>query len=169
MCRFIRSLREGDFLLYVQVCDELCSWFHGMGHTNYACWLPEHVRDMVQLPEKHPQLYAEFLKGNFVVQRSPHKFSLIGKDQSHEQSNKNLQAHGGAVGLYENPEALTLFMLAGPDCARCIKEFEYMLETASLCTAHHEEASGLQTKYKEDVLSFVEIVEQLGNSFWQCP
>ena len=24
MCRFVRSLREGDFLLYVQVCDELC-------------------------------------------------------------------------------------------------------------------------------------------------
>ena len=65
------------------------------------------------LPQKHPQLYAEFVKGNFVVQRSAHKFSLIGKDQSHEQSNKNLQAHGGAVGLYENHEALTLFMLAG--------------------------------------------------------
>ena len=36
---------------------------------------------MVQLPQKHPQLYAEFLKGNFVVQRSAHKFSLISKDQ----------------------------------------------------------------------------------------
>ena len=36
MCRFIRSLREGDFPLYVQVCDELCAWFHMMDHTNYA-------------------------------------------------------------------------------------------------------------------------------------
>ena len=50
-----------------------------------------------------------FLKGNFVVQRSAHKFSQISKDQSHEQSNKNLQAHGGAVGLYENPEVLTVY------------------------------------------------------------
>ena len=81
MCCFIRSLREGDFPLYVQVCDELCSWFHVIDHTNYARWLPVHVRDMVQLPQKHPQLYAEFLKGNFVVQRSAHKFSLISKDQ----------------------------------------------------------------------------------------
>ncbi|KAL8599464.1 hypothetical protein ACOMHN_029279 [Nucella lapillus] len=165
MCRFIRSLREGDFLLYVQVCDELCSWFHVMDHTNYARWLPVHVWDMVQLPEKHPEVYAEFLKGNFVVQRSPHKFSLIGKDQSHEQSNKNLQAHGGAVGLYENAEALTLFMLAGPDCSRCIEEFEAVLDTASLHTAHHEEASAMQTKYKKDVLSFVEIAVQQGNPF----
>lgn len=165
MCRFIRSLREGDFLLYIQVCDELCSWFHVMDHTNYARWLPVHVRDMVQLPHKHPQLYTEFLKGNFVVQKSDHKYSLIGKDQSHEQSNKNLQAHGGAVGLYENPEALTLFMLAGPDCTRCIEEFEAVLDTTTSSTAHHEEASALQTKFRTDVLAFAEVVEQLGNSF----
>ena len=36
MCRFIRSLREGHFPLYVQVCDELCAWFRVMDHTNYA-------------------------------------------------------------------------------------------------------------------------------------
>ena len=55
-----------------------------MDHTNYARWLPIHGRDMVQLPDKHPNVYAEFLKGNFVVQRSERNFSLIGKDQSHE-------------------------------------------------------------------------------------
>ena len=80
MCPFIRSLREGDFPLYVQLCDELCSWFHALDHTNYARWLLVHVRDMVQLPFKHPELYIEFLKGNFVVQKSAHKFCLIGKD-----------------------------------------------------------------------------------------
>lgn len=165
ICRFVRSLREGDFLLYVQVCDELCAWFHVMDHTNYARWLPVHVRDMVQLSEKHPDIHAEFMKGNFVIQKSPHKFSLIGKDQSHEQSNKSLQAHGGAVGLYENPEALTLFMLAGPDCSRCVEEFESVLQSRSPSTAHHEEARSLQVKYRKDVLSFVEIVEQLGNPF----
>ena len=123
------------------------------------------VRDMVQLSEKHPYIHAEFLKRNFVVQKSPHKFSLIGKDQSHEQSNKSLQAHGGVAGLYENPEALTLFMLAGPDCSRCVEEFEAVLDTPRSSTAHHEEAHSLQVKYRKDVLSFVEIVEQLGNPF----
>ena len=99
MARFVRSLQEGDFLLYVQACDELCAWFHALDHMNYACWLPVHVRDMVELPENHPEVYAEFMKGNFVVQKSAKKFSLIAKDQGHEQSNKSLQAHGGAVGL----------------------------------------------------------------------
>jgi hypothetical protein len=97
MCRFIRSLREGDFPLYIQIYDEVCSWFHAMDHTNYALLLPRHVRDMVQLPHMQTQLYTEFLNGNFVVQKSGCKFCLIAKDHSHEQSNKNLQAHGGAV------------------------------------------------------------------------
>ena len=70
MCRFVRSLREGDFLLYVQVCDELCAWFFVLDHTNYARWLPVHVGDMVELPAKHPIVYAEYLKGNFTVQKS---------------------------------------------------------------------------------------------------
>ena len=123
MCRFILSLIEGDFPLYVQACDELCAWFRVMDHTNYARWLSVHVRDMFQLCETHPDIHAKFLKGNFVVQTSPHKFSLIGKDQSHERSNKSLQSHGGAVVLYDIPETLTLFMLAGPDCSSCVEEF----------------------------------------------
>ena len=165
MSRFVRSLREGDFQLYVQSCDELCCWFHALDHTNYARWLPVHVRDMVELAEKHPQVHAEFMKGNFVVQKSARKFSLMAKDQAHEQSNKVLQTHGGAVGLYENPEALALFMLAGPDCAWIIKEFEAVNEPPSLSTAHHEEGQSLQVKYRKDILSFIEVVEQLGNPF----
>ena len=71
--------------------------------------------------------------------------------------------HGGAVGLYENHEALTLFMFAGPDCTRCIKEFETLLNPTTSNTAHHEKASALQTTFRTNVLAFVEVVEQLGN------
>lgn len=164
MCRFVRSLREGDFKLYVQTCDELCAWFHVLDHTNYARWLPVHVRDMLMLVVKHPLVYEEFMKGNFVVQKSAKKFSLIAKDQAHEQSNKILQAHGGAVGLYEDDDALLLFMLTAPDCARIVKEFE-ATNTTNDESAHHEEAHSLQLKFKKDVQSFVKVVEQLGNPF----
>ena len=166
MTRFLRSLREGDFKLYVQVCDELCNWFHALDHTNYARWLPVYVRDMVMLSDTHPEVYDEFMKGNFVVQKSAKKFSLIAKDQAHEQSNKSLQAHGGASGLYECPEALTLFMLAGPDCARIVEEFEATFnQPSSNSTAHHEENHSMQIKFCKDVKSFTNVVEQLDNPF----
>ena len=39
ICRFVRSLREGDFDLYVQVLDELCPWFFAVDHTHDARWV----------------------------------------------------------------------------------------------------------------------------------
>ena len=62
--------------------------------------------------------------------------------------------------LYEITETLTLFMLAGPDCSRCVEEFEVVLDTPRASTVHHEEAHSLHVRYREDVLSFVETVEQ---------
>ena len=136
-----------------------------MDHTNYASWLPVHVRDMFQLPETHPDIYAEFMKGNFVVQKSAPKFSLITKDQSHKQSNNSFQAHGGAAELYENSDVLPLFMLAGQDCSRCVQEFETVLDSSSQSTARHVEANFLQVKYRKDALSFVDCVNELGKPF----
>ena len=79
----------------MQTLDEWGDWFLALDRPNYSGAIPIHVRDMMQLPTKHPKVYEEFMKGNFVVQRSRHKFSLMGKDQSHEHSNKLLQQSGG--------------------------------------------------------------------------
>ena len=65
------------------------------------------------LHRQNPEVHAEFMKGNVVVQKPRRKFSLMAKDQAHQQSNKILQTKGGAAGLYENHEALMLFVLAG--------------------------------------------------------
>jgi hypothetical protein len=85
--------------------------------------------------------------GNFVLQKFAKKFSLIVKDQAHEQSNKSLQAHGGAVGLYESPVALALFILTGPGCLRIVEEFETVYYPPPSFTAHHEEGHSLQVKF----------------------
>ena len=53
-----------------------------MDHKNYVCWLKVHVHDMVMLAETHPEVHAEFMKGNVVVQKSATKFSLMAKDPS---------------------------------------------------------------------------------------
>ena len=85
--------------------------------------------------------------------------------KAHEQSNKILQTKDGAAGLYENHEALMLFMLAGPDCARMVKEFEAIHDPPPYSTGHHEEGRSLQATYRKDISSFVKIVGQLGNPF----
>jgi len=44
--------------------------------------------------------------------------------QCHEQNNELVKGSGGAVGLTENPSAFRKWMMAGPEQAKLLKEFE---------------------------------------------
>ena len=96
------------------------------------------------------------MKGNFVVQKSRRKFSLMAKHQAHEQSNNILQTKGGAAGLYENHEALMVFMLAGPDWARMVGEFEAINDLPPSSTGHHEEGAQLASDVPKGYIIFRE-------------
>ncbi len=52
---------------------------------------------MVSLKECHPDVYAEFVKGNFTVKKLKRAFSAIVIDQAHEQNNASVKGDGGAV------------------------------------------------------------------------
>ena len=46
---YIKSLRTSNFPLYVDCLTKLTPWFFSLNHTNYARWVPVHIRDMVNL------------------------------------------------------------------------------------------------------------------------
>ena len=52
--QFVRSLREDNFQLYVQCLGKSVPWMFSLDHTNYAQWMPIHIRDMVQLKDLNP-------------------------------------------------------------------------------------------------------------------
>ena len=79
-------------------------WFFALDHPNYARWTPVHLRDMVSLENKHPDVFAHFLTGNFTVKKTRRAFSTI----AHAQNNATVKGDGRAVGLTENPAALVL-------------------------------------------------------------
>ena len=103
---FARSIREGNFSLYVQILGKLVPWMFALDFVNYSRWLPIHIRDLVNLKERHPSVYAEFQQGMFVVQKSKHLFSKISLHHDHEQKNEMIKGDGGAVGQTESPAAL---------------------------------------------------------------
>ena len=53
---YVRSLRQGSFTMYLDALTELVPWFCALDHTNYARWIPVHLRDMAELSTKHPQI-----------------------------------------------------------------------------------------------------------------
>ncbi len=141
LLQFVRSIRERNFELYVQVLLQMAPWMFVLDHTNYSRWLPVHLHDMANLATDHPDIHREFIDGHFAVQKSTHVFSAMAIDQCHEQVNELIKGDGGAVGLTENQQALERWMVAGPEIARVVVEFEESNHTSNRqqSNKHHEQ------------------------------
>ena len=126
-----------------------------------------HMRDMAELPKIHPDINREFNAGHFTAQKTKRVFSAIPIDQAHEQNNACVKGDGGAVGLTDNPSALRRWMIAGPEVARVIGEFENSDVRGSrrVDTHHHDQTASVQTSFTRDVCSLVTVIEELGNPF----
>jgi len=122
---------------------------------------------MVTLPTAHAEIAKEFEAGNFTIQKTRRQFSAIPVDQAHEQNNAAIKRDGGAVGLTDNPTALRRWMMAGPEIARLIGEFEDEpdFRNTSPDTRHHDQSASVQSTFVKDVQSMVNVMEDFGNPF----
>lgn len=168
---YVRSLRAANFPLYMDCLTQLAPWFFSLDHTNYARWVPVHIRDMVSLSKVHPEIAMEFNKGNFTVHKTKRAFSSMAIDQAHEQNNATVKSDGGAVGLTQTPEALRRWMVAGPELVRMTAEFEASTEGMhrgmTSETRHHEQTKSSQMIFAHQVKSLVEVMEEMGNPFME--
>ncbi|KAG1692634.1 Lysosome membrane protein 2 [Nymphon striatum] len=165
---YVRSLRQGSLMMYIEALTELVPWFYALDHTHYARWIPVHLKDMAELTTKHPDVAKKFKESHFTVQKTQRAFSSIPIDQAHEQNNACIKGDGGAVGLTDNPSALRRWMVAGPEVVRVIEEFQ---DVGQHCrqkkadTRHHDQTPSVQTSFVKDVRSLVDVIEEMGNSF----
>ena len=166
MLLYIRSLREGNFQLYLESLTKIVPWMFAFDHTHYSRWLPVHLWDMTLLSEKHPGIYDEFCAGKFVVHKTSNKFSAMAIDQCHEQNNAIIKESGGAVGLMTNPGALRRWMVAGPEVVRMVNELEALQSCDQITDhRHHEQYLGVQTSFLKEAKSLVAVIEEMGNPF----
>ena len=166
---FIRAHREKRFNLYVEALSNLMWLFFSLDHYNYSRWLSVHLRDMLSLPEGTK---SEFEK-NWVVNKTGKRFSFLPIDQVHEQENCKVKGDGGAVGLTQNPHAFNRWMLAGPEQARLIHDFEesFIPSNADFDFRHHEEGEASQRRFLEQINDLQLTIEnEFGNPFEdKCP
>ena len=164
---YVRSIRDATFLLYVDSLTKIVPWFFALDHTNYARWIPIHLRDTVSLDIKHPDVFAQFLAGNFAVKMTTRAFSAIAIDQAHEQNNATVKGDGGAVGLTENPAAMRRWMVSGPEMSRVIREFQASADNKTHRTGilHHEQTKHAHMVFVRDVKSLHRAMGEMGNPF----
>ncbi len=164
----IRFLREGNFQLYVESLTKIVPRMFVLNHTHYSRWFPVHIRDMMQLSDKHPAILAEFEAGKFTVNKTRNKFSAIVLDHCHKQNNAIVKQSRGAIGLTTNSSALRRWMVAGPEVARMVTELEkcVMGTQASVGDhSHHEQCASVQTAFISEVASLTAVLEEMGNPF----
>ena len=166
LLKFVRSIRTGNFKLYIQVLTDILPWCFVLDHQNYARWLSVHVRDMVNLEHMHPELFNKFCEGFFVVNKTQNPFSMIGLDHNHEQANRTVKEEGGSFYLEGKECVLTEALIAGPERARLITEFESLLEKNSK-PSHHDATLSVQRNFLTHVQDLMGELSYHGNPFCQ--
>ena len=167
--QFVRAQRQNNFLLYVLVLKRCMKYIFALNHYNYSRWLGVHVHDLMRLPVTCPQIYKEFLSGNFVLQKTENPFSAMALGQGHEQNNATIKGVGGAIGLLSNDmdSAFRRWEVAGPDVCRLIAEYEdvYGLNTEEVRTKHHEDYPAFQKVFFRDVTNVFNSFKDICNPF----
>ena len=117
----------------------------------------------------HAATLEEFVvNGTWVVPKTTNRFSAMPIDQAHVQNNELVKGTGGAVGLTENTSAFKKWMVAGPEQARLLTEFEeqYMEDFEDGDHHHHhEEGMSTQNTFRKQARSLVQVINEMSNPF----
>lgn len=109
--------------------------------------------------------------GHWVIAKTTNRFSSMSIDQAHEQQNRIIKGSGGVIGLIDNQTALRRWMLAGPELARMVEEFESEYvgdveeDISDDASYHHEETFSAQQYLFKHVRSMVHVIKEMGNPF----
>ena len=137
---FVKSLRDPNLDLFVRSLKEILTWTFALDHIHYARWLSVFVHDIVCLGEEHPDLFQQFEAGHFTIKKSDRLFSNIGIDQAHEQNNKKVKIDGGAVGIFENEDAMLDWAVSGPIIAEILDSYNESYNDERKQRRHHEDS-----------------------------
>ena len=120
---FVRSIRKGNFSLYVSFLKQVVKWYYACDHYRYVCWVTVHLYDHLYVITLPVQMFFRWLFGFSKVKQ---KLSLMGIDQNHEQKNAVIKGMGGAISLLnkDDESGLARWELCLYELCLIISEYE---------------------------------------------
>ena len=162
----VRACRMADLDNLVLALTAVMPYVLKLDHLNYSRNLPVFLRDLLNMKERHPQLYHELKEnGNFMGRKTKNKFSSMPIDQATEQAICWLKHSGGVIGNLDDPQTVRRHQVALPEMARICREFEGSDKDAT--DDHHEMFPKLQRDFKNNVNALVDAIEKLGNPWME--
>ena len=83
---FIHAERSSNWMLHLQATQKMLNLFAATGHSNYAKCTRLYLQEMYDLPEQHPWLHEQFMKGFHTISRSHQNWTSIWTDLAIEQT-----------------------------------------------------------------------------------
>ena len=124
------------------------------------------LSEMENLESEDPEIWKQFMEGNWVVNRSSVPFCALGADEALEHQNRKLKVHGGLVGITLNENSRNRFFLANSEQTRIACETEKMLGFQKTeRSKHHEVSVKLQQRQDDNVLKLKEAFLNTTNPF----
>ena len=138
-------------------------YFFAHDRTDYARMIPCYLAEMQMLPGSDPDIFEEFLKGDWVVNKNPQvPFCALGADHALEQVNRSMKVSGGLVGITLNPHALTKFFLIAPELACLSEDAKEMSGTTPAKEGNHHNTLSASVISREEK-NLEKLVTTLGN------
>ena len=82
---------------------------------------------MKNLENTAPEVYAEFMDGNFVVKRSKRRFNQVPADQVTEWINKTCKMQNGIIGITRNDQARDRFCVTWSERSQISEDTRHLL------------------------------------------
>ncbi len=99
------------------------------------------MHGLVRLEQNCQSTHQDFFQGNFVTQKTCHKFSA--HDHVHEKLNAMVEGEGSAFGLTENESALRRWIVAGPEISwmltGCLHEQRFIEKQQMIITTNRSQ------------------------------
>ena len=147
-----KSFQEADWNLHLSALQRAIPLCFAFDRVNYKLWLPLYYQDCLQLSQNFPGIYAQLLKGDFVVRHTSRNGSAVPIVQALEKEyNKPAKSQAGIIGFTRRKEAVCKWNIIKHEKAKyrkflsevCLtnKDDEYEL--------HHEFSGTLIEKSEE--------------------
>ena len=151
---YFRSTRESDFQLYIFSIKNLMKWIFAFGHCHYERWGIVHLFDLMNLHHTCPDIYRNFISGNFSFQKSYQQFSKMGLDQVHEQNNKKIKGVSGATHLINRNDMpfMERWETSSPEIAKSHTGHDFDITEKP----HHEDIVAFLNGFSLDVKKVIE-------------
>lgn len=113
-----------------------------------------YLAEMASLETSDPEIYQEFVNGNWVVNKNEKvPFCAVGADNALEHINRSMKVSGGLVGITLNESARTKFFLIAPELARLAEEAKCMAGLSQETPRQHHIASQLLSWHVKRTMS----------------